>query len=131
MDIAVPYIASLFLGAIPTALDPSLSVDDAAHLLNLVKPKIIFVAAEATGLIRNSLEINHLQAEIIILGDTFCELLEPAEKEEEFKPYEVKDSKETAVILFSSGTTGLPKGICLNHYSFLNILENQVLVVID
>lgn len=126
MDLCVAYIATFFLGAIPTALDPSMSVDDVAYLLNLVKPKMIFVVPEAVSLVEDALEANSLQAEVISFGAAFSKLLVPNEGEEIFKPYNVKDSRDTAIILFSSGTTGLPKGICVNHYSLLNILENQV-----
>lgn len=126
MDVCVPYIATVFLGAIPTAVDPSMTLDELVYLLNLVKPKMIFVVPEAVSLVESALETINLQPEIIVFEKTFSTFFESVKGEEKFVPYELKSSKETAVILFSSGTTGSPKGICLNHYAFLNILENQV-----
>jgi len=46
--------------------------------------------------------------------------LKPVQEEDDFKPVPAKDLKDTVAILFSSGTSGLAKGICLNHYGMLS-----------
>ncbi|KAL1517919.1 hypothetical protein ABEB36_001619 [Hypothenemus hampei] len=120
----VPFIATQFLGLKVASLDPSFTVGEASYLLDMVKPKIVFVVAEAVETIAESLEKAELQAEVVVFGEeidnstftSFASFLEECPDEDIFEP-EVVDATETAVIYFSSGTTGLPKGICVSHKS--------------
>ncbi|KAF2887117.1 hypothetical protein ILUMI_19056 [Ignelater luminosus] len=127
LDCQIPFYASFFIGAISANLDPLLSSSDTVALLKLVCPKMIFVVPDAVELIENALRETGIDAKIIVFGPTskhtnYSEFLKPSPEENNFVPYEVKNLKETAVIVFSSGTTGLPKGICLSHYSLLGQL---------
>ncbi|KAL1517920.1 hypothetical protein ABEB36_001619 [Hypothenemus hampei] len=123
----VPFIATQFLGLKVASLDPSFTVGEASYLLDMVKPKIVFVVAEAVEMIVESLEKAGVQAEVVVFGEeidnstftSFASFLEECPNEDVFEP-EVVDDNETAVIFFSSGTTGLPKGICVNHKSLYN-----------
>ncbi|CAH1119888.1 unnamed protein product [Phaedon cochleariae] len=120
----VPFIASLFIGVPVASLDPSLSVMDTSHLLREVKPRIIFVIPKALELIEISLQEAGAESDIVVFGKTdkytdFSEFLEPCEDEAKFVPAPVDNLQETALILFSSGTTGLPKGILIHHYALL------------
>ncbi|XP_050311850.1 uncharacterized protein LOC126747336 isoform X2 [Anthonomus grandis grandis] len=121
---AVPFIACLFLGVPVSSLDPSFTEPDALHAINLVKPKIFFIVPEILDTIQKSIKTLGLEAEIVVYGDhedptgavkSFNDFLEPHPEEDAFAPVEIDDVNRTAVIFFSSGTTGLPKGICSSH----------------
>ncbi|XP_023311201.1 4-coumarate--CoA ligase 1-like isoform X4 [Anoplophora glabripennis] len=120
----IPFIASLFLGIKTAHFDPSLSHLDTIHLLKLIKPKIIFVDLESLPLMEKCLKESQEKTELVVFGESekysnFDEYLEPSIEEDNFRPVVVNNVMETALILFSSGTTGLPKGICLNHYGLI------------
>lgn len=86
---------------------------------------MIFVVPEAVDLISSALEEASLHADLIVFGETeehipfsvFVE--EKGEEEENFVPAQVTSNQETAVVFFSSGTTGYPKGICVSHYALV------------
>lgn len=117
----VPFIASQFLGCKVSPFSPDLPKEDIKHVMNLVKPAIVFTSNDAIETISNVKEELNLQTEIVLFGNddkhtSFSKFLEFTQEANEFKPVEIKSLTNTAVIMFSSGTTGLPKGICLNHY---------------
>ncbi|CAH1975081.1 unnamed protein product [Acanthoscelides obtectus] len=122
----VPFIASTFIGAIPATFDPGLSDIDTVSLLRLMQPKVIFISQEMLKDFETYMEKARVKpAYTIVFGESrgqymsFDEFLKPQIKENQFKVYETSNPKKTAVVMFSSGTTGLPKGICLNHYALL------------
>lgn len=123
LNACVPVLASFFMGALPCSLDPNLSVFEINQLISQVKPKILFTIPTCLEVIEHAVKEANLDTEIVVFGDvsgytSFDEFVQPQEGEEEFKPVVVDDPKETCVIYFSSGTSGFPKGICLNHYYF-------------
>lgn len=123
----VPYVAAQFLGAISSSLHPTTSVDDAQYLLNIIKPKIIFVGTDAVKL----MEKCETQAKIVVFGPThehlsFVEFLSHREEENEFVPVKIDSVHDTAIVCFSSGTSGLAKGICISHNTFLVQGENYL-----
>ncbi|KAK4877747.1 hypothetical protein RN001_010253 [Aquatica leii] len=125
LNSCVPYLATLFLGAKIANFDPTLSLQDIVRLMRQVMPKLIFVIPEAFDLIKSAVKELNEPVHIVVFGPSdehtsFCEFLEPSKEESEFKPHETVDLKDTALILFSSGTSGLPKGICINHYGFMH-----------
>ncbi|KAF2885985.1 hypothetical protein ILUMI_20187 [Ignelater luminosus] len=127
MDCFIPFYASFFIGAISASIDPKLPQSDIVHLLKLVSPKMIFVIPESIEVIEETLQELNMNAQIVVIGKTnkylsFSEFLLPHPEENKFIPYEVTNLKDTSVIVFSSGSTGLPKGVCLTHYGLLGLL---------
>lgn len=121
----VPSIAGQFLCCPVSSLDPTLSQNEANHLMSIIRPKLIFVSSNAIELIEEAINNCKSNTEIIVFGNnntkyvTFDEYVKESNDEIDFKPTRVKSLKDTSCIFFSSGTTGLPKGICCNHYQIL------------
>nr|CAH7754382.1 unnamed protein product [Callosobruchus chinensis] len=128
----VPFVASTFIGAIPATFDPDLPQIDTISLLSYVTvwTKLIYIALAQRSIerFRNIYRksAGETSPHCCIWGRSgkymkFDDFLEPKVNERQFKVYETSNPKKTAVIVFSSGTTGLPKGICLNHYTLLKM----------
>lgn len=118
--------ASLFTGAILAATDPRFSAEYTKDLLDLVEPKLIFVCEESIDRIVNAIKNCTYKTKIVPLYKHDSMENAPniwskytAEEIESFEPIYVQDSSTIASILFSSGTTGLPKASCLSHNALL------------
>lgn len=115
LDSSVPFIAAQFLGCRVASLDPSIALEDARFLLEQVNPRIIFCISSCEEIMSEAIDRLSKKPDIIVFGtEGFNEFTAPKDEEYRFEVARV-DQNETAVILFSSGTTGYPKGICANH----------------
>lgn len=135
LDAIVPFIAAQFLGAKVASLDPIIPIDDTTYLASLVQPKMIFFSENATDLIETVVKKGNLDTKTVIFGESdvhtkFAEFTQIQNFEKEFEPVKV-DNQETAVIFFSSGTTGLAKGIEISHHLLIYNARNNELYGID
>lgn len=112
----VPLIACFLIGAVPSYIDTTFALMDIIHFIKSINPKLFLVAPDFIDTIRDILERQHRTTHVVAVNDDF---FKPSDEEAEFVPVYVDDLQETAIICFSSGTTGLPKGICVNHYSLV------------
>ncbi|KAF5290674.1 hypothetical protein FQR65_LT01964 [Abscondita terminalis] len=123
INTCVPVFASLFIGAKLVCFDKMMNIVESKLLLKQIDPKIMFVDQGALEFVEKILMDSNKSIKIVVFGesskyDNFFDLLSPHPKENEFLPQEV-DESETALIFFSSGTTGMPKAIYLSHRAFL------------
>ncbi|XP_060522585.1 luciferin 4-monooxygenase-like isoform X2 [Cylas formicarius] len=138
-DNIVPALAAWYIGARVASVDPKQEVPDVKRCLAIVEPKVVFVVEDSLRLVEDSLVGSDIFPRIIVIGKS-AKYKTMAEIERadicDFKLAEVTGD-DVAVIMFSSGTTSVPKGICISHYSLLygarglkehNSLKNRVLI---
>jgi 4-coumarate--CoA ligase len=128
-------------GATFSPLNPSYTVNDIAHSLDLVKPTHVVVAGAYLQSVQNALWVSSLsksggrQPKILTVLDRvkgfslFPEDVIGKTTEQAIPPYSLEGSAKSAktavaIICFSSGTTGKMKGVQLTHYNLVqNLLQ--------
>ncbi|CAH0547549.1 unnamed protein product [Brassicogethes aeneus] len=126
----VSFISSHFIGAIPTCVAYDYPENDIKIILKSIEPKIIFTDSKCLTVLKEYLRDIGLSAKFIVFGDceegfNFFDIIKPQAGEENFEPVKIDNIKNTAIIYYSSGTTGPPKPICISHYAMLANVINS------
>lgn len=129
----IPTFAGIYLGAIIAPYNPMYTEYEFQHTLNIAKPRIIFVSQRTESLFVKILPKLSWSVELIQLDDqpltanirTLTSILNN-ESDVNYMRYKAADigdaSRHPLVILCSSGTTGLPKGVTLSHKNLMAFL---------
>ncbi|KAI1709791.1 AMP-binding enzyme domain-containing protein [Ditylenchus destructor] len=106
LDTAALYFATLRLGAIYIPLNPDYTSREATHFVNDGEPKMIVTCDPEND--------KAFQGKVSAVVDENA-LAKEANKQKPALEVENVEADDVAVILYTSGTTGLPKGAMLTH----------------
>ncbi|KAK2589254.1 hypothetical protein KPH14_007815 [Odynerus spinipes] len=131
MDSFAPFFASFCVSAIFTPWNSEMNTREARHFLTLSGAKLVFASEDSVSTLLEAAKLENYDLKVVVFGNApnalpFSKVLEghSTSDVENFQCTPVNDIDDTAAILYSSGTTGLSKGVQISHSALLyNLLS--------
>ena len=115
-EYAVVFHAVASIGGILTTINPAYTADEAAFQLTDAKVRVLVTTAAMVERARDAVTMTSGSIEIITIDDTPGRLsLASIAIDADPPTVAIDPSTDVVVLPYSSGTTGLPKGVMLTH----------------
>ncbi|CAG9796552.1 unnamed protein product [Diatraea saccharalis] len=134
IEYLITQIAVYYVGAVITFINIAYTKDEVIHAANITKPKYCFISPNAYKLHYNTLK--EFCPNVFIYtkttenGVSFNELVS-GRLLNNLTPADHQGKVKTSLILYSSGTTGLPKGARITNLNLITTLYQQQLTTRD
>jgi amino acid adenylation domain-containing protein len=114
-------IACLKIGATYCVLDADSPVERIEKILNTCRPKMLFANRQLLAKLSETVDRFHIKTET----NEASYLIKTIQRFDTANPAETKkiNGNVPAYIMFTSGSTGVPKGAVLTHAGVLNLIE--------
>ncbi|XP_036140321.1 uncharacterized protein LOC105834306 [Monomorium pharaonis] len=128
-DNIIVMLATMYVGAISNPWDHDLSPMTARYFLSLTSPKIVFAMPSSVPSLEEAKKELKINTKIVVFHElNGYESVEDTLRNHdireitEFKCTQINSPDDVALIVLSSGTTGMPKGTEISHSSLHNCL---------
>lgn len=121
------YMGIARLGAVMVGVNPLYTAEEAAYLLQVTRPAAVFTAAPFLERLSPALEQAPVPQHVLLAGEAdgwlgWEAFLRGASTTRQW----TTDADDPVLIVFTSGTTGKPKGAVLSHRSISSNIEVEV-----
>ncbi|XP_019931222.3 uncharacterized protein LOC109621595 [Aedes albopictus] len=133
LELPLIAFAATYMNAIPILLNPAYTSTELEHVLKLTQPRAVFVSPIAVKTLLSVANTVPSIKMITLIGakerphkrvTLFRELFDrnKLKSARTFTPQPVSLKDQVALMVLSSGTTGLPKAVQLTHYNIMAVL---------
>jgi long-chain acyl-CoA synthetase len=115
-------------GVVFVPINWRLTAREVSHILSDAGIAVLFCDSTTHDVVEESLHANEHRAEVVCLTEgltplAYGELLRDSSSAQALPS---PDPDRTFCLMYTSGTTGLPKGVCLPHNAFFRIRESLI-----
>ncbi|XP_036138313.1 4-coumarate--CoA ligase 1 [Monomorium pharaonis] len=130
----VPCLSAAYINAIFNPWNVNMDFRTALYVLQLSTPKIIFCNEKSVDVVLSAIKEKNCNPTVVVFGKhinaiSFSEILKNCTDAEvaNFRYAELDNIKQTACIMHTSGTTGMPKGVELSNRTMMLVSEEKYL----